>query len=189
MTCRAAGHSERNLSTKYQKFEFYSVGISKDLNNMNSSWGKHLVTSIVVLSDEKQAPCYRQDLRLSHSQGCQTENYTVTSESIPFIYSLTCVSILNIFTLKEDRELLKCTLTASLRTQQSSLINTKNLIVSAGLGPHVLWCPAHTVGRIHVECLALHFSRMKALNLSKRQRLKIKMAYTCTQIRILTLTT
>lgn len=82
MTLKAAGCSERNETTKYQKFEFCSVGISKDLNNMISSWGKHLVTSIVVLSDEKQAPCHRQDLRLSHLQGCQTENYRVTINSL-----------------------------------------------------------------------------------------------------------
>lgn len=40
MTHRAAGGSERNKSTKYQKFEVCSVDISKDLNNMILIGGK-----------------------------------------------------------------------------------------------------------------------------------------------------
>lgn len=59
MTHRSAGGSERNTYRKYQKFEVCSVDISKDLNNVILIGGKHLVTSIVVLSDEKQAPCHR----------------------------------------------------------------------------------------------------------------------------------
>lgn len=55
----AAGGSEGNKSIKYQKFEVCSVDISKDLNNVILIGGKHLVTSIVLLSAEKQAPCHR----------------------------------------------------------------------------------------------------------------------------------
>lgn len=120
----AAGGSKWNESIKYQKFEVCSVDISKDLNNVILIGGKHLVTSIVMLSAEKQAPCHR------HTYASRTYKVVrpkITEwQSTPVIHSLTCVSILNIFILKGSRELLKSTLTASLSSQRSSLINHTN---------------------------------------------------------------
>lgn len=107
-----------------KRFEVCSVDIFKDLNNVIVIGGKHLVTSIVVLSAEKQAPCHQ------HTYASRTYKVVrpkITEwQSTPFIYSPTRVSIFNIFTLKGGRELLKSTLTASLSTQQSSLINPTN---------------------------------------------------------------
>lgn len=85
MAQRAAWDLERNESIKYQKFEVCSVDISRDLNNVILIRGKHLVTSIVVLSSEKQAPCHW------HTYASRTYKVVrpkITAwQSTPFIHS------------------------------------------------------------------------------------------------------
>lgn len=128
-SCSATGLAEllevpnETKSIKYRKFEVCTVDISKDLNNVLLIGGKHLVTSIVVLSAEARAPCQW------HTYASRTYKVVrpkiIEWQSTPFIRSLTHVSSLNIFTFKKigGGGEVKSPVTASLSSQWGSLIN------------------------------------------------------------------
>lgn len=96
---RQASQRNETKSRKYRKFEVCTVDISRDLKNVLLIGGKHLVTSIVVLSAEARAPCQW------HTYASRTYKVVrpkiIEWQSTPFIRSLTRVSSLNIFTLKK----------------------------------------------------------------------------------------
>lgn len=135
--------SQRNetKSRKYRKFEVCTVDISKDLKNVLLIGGKHLVTSIVVLSAEARAPCQW------HTYASRTYKVVrpkiIEWQSTPFIRSLTRVSSLNIFTLKKrgrGGDEVKSPVTASLCSQWGSLINPTKWGSRTAVAP--VWCPA-----------------------------------------------
>lgn len=52
LLCRCAYKSTKSI--QYQKFDVYTVAISKDVNNVILIGGKHVLTSIVVLSADSE---------------------------------------------------------------------------------------------------------------------------------------
>lgn len=113
----------KNASRTYEKFQICFVDISTELNNAILIGGKHQVTTIVVLSDEKLAPCHGHTYA-SHTYKVVRPKITEW-QSVPFIYSVTFDSILNIYLNLRRQWIIKKHLHCMIK-QWSSLISPKN---------------------------------------------------------------
>lgn len=98
-------------------------------------------------------------LRLSHLQGCQTENYRVTINSL-HPQPNSCLHFQCTFTVEVGKEPLKSSLTTSLGTHWSLLINPTNEHAQTAL----VWSIAMLGdGVISVKYLTLSYNRVTIL--------------------------